>query len=398
VVTAACVLIWALRRPEQLTRPYVWVEESHIIRNFLRDGWAGAFDPIQGYLILPANVLVALATDLSFMHLPRLTYAFATALFVATVLLLLVPDSRWGSLDVRSAMALALALVPTNPEIFGVLLYSFWWSTLWPLIALGWKRDLWILRAPVLAVGTLSSPAGGAVFVLFGIAYLLNRRPRELVSAGILLAGFVGQIVIALDSTRAELLSRDANPKDVLEQTIVTPGLFATRWLSPGGVDRNFAVLAGLVFVAFLVFAALRAAIFAKRDEALLLAIAAGAFTVLGAVPAPLVSGPASGGPRYFFLPFVAFAWVLLTLWRDAPDRRVRVASAALLGASLLGLATTFSRAPEERMADLSWQQEVRRCAGSRGPFASIPIYFDGSNRLFWSLSLPPAQCRRLAG
>jgi hypothetical protein len=130
---AACVVVWILRRPEQLTRPYVWVEESFIIRNFLEDGWAGAFEPIQGYLILPANVLVALATDISFMQLPELMYAFGLVVFVATVLLLLLPESRWGDLTTRSAMATTMALVPTNPEVFGVLLYSFWWTTLWPL-------------------------------------------------------------------------------------------------------------------------------------------------------------------------------------------------------------------------------------------------------------------------
>ena len=104
-VVGVCFLVWILRRPEQLTRPYVWVEESFIIRNFLDDGWAGAFEPIQGYLILPANVLVALAADISFVHLPELMYAFASAVFVATVLLLVVPESRWGDLTTRSLMA-----------------------------------------------------------------------------------------------------------------------------------------------------------------------------------------------------------------------------------------------------------------------------------------------------
>ena len=34
-VVGVCVLIWTLRRPEQLTKPYVWVEESFIPRTFL---------------------------------------------------------------------------------------------------------------------------------------------------------------------------------------------------------------------------------------------------------------------------------------------------------------------------------------------------------------------------
>ena len=341
-------------------------------------------------------MLVALATEISFLQLPKLMYGFSLAVFVATLLLLLLPESRWGNFTMRSAMALTMALVPTNPEVFGVLLYSFWWTTLWPLIVLGWKRDLWMLRAPVLAIGTLSSPAAGALFVVFGVAYVLNRRLRDLLSGGILLAGFVFQVVLALDSTRAELLSRDADPIEVLEQTFRTGGLFEARWLSPGNPDRYFLLLAGLVFVAFLLFAAIRLSLCANRHEALLLVLGAGVLAMLSAVPAPLISDPFGAGPRYYFLPFVTFGWVLLALWR-AGDGYVRITSAVLICASLLGLATTFSRQPVETTANLSWEGEVRKCAASSAQQAQIPIYFDGSTRWIWTLALSPAECRRLA-
>ena len=149
-----------------------------------------------------------------------------------------------------------MVLVPTNPEVFGVALYSFWWTTLWPVIILGWRRDLWRCGRRCSSVGALSSPAAGALFVVFALAYVLGRQIRDLVSAGILLAGFVYELVIALDSTRAELFSRDADPIEVLEQTFRTGGLYVARWLSPGSPDRYFLLLAGIVFVCFLVFTA----------------------------------------------------------------------------------------------------------------------------------------------
>lgn len=392
----ACMLVWVMRRPEQLTRPYVWVEEALIIRNFLDDGWAGAFEPVQGYLILPANVLVALAAELSFVQLPELMYTFSFAVFVATILLLVLPESRWGDLNARCLMALTMVLVPTNPEVFGVALYSFWWSTLWPVIVLGWKRDLWALRIPVLAVAALSSPAAGALFIVFVLAYVLRRRLRELVSAGILLAGFVYEASLALDSTRAELLSRDADPLKVLEQTFRTGGIFETGWLSPGSPDRWFLLLAGIVFITFLVLASVRLAL-ARRHEALLLLTTAGVYTVLSAVPAPLISDPVTAGPRYFFLPFVVYGWGLLVLWRHADLARLRTAAALLLAASLLGLATTFSRGGELTTANLSWEAEVHKCARSLEDTFGIPIYFDGSTQHFWTLPISPAECRRLA-
>jgi hypothetical protein len=397
-VVAACVLLWIWRRPEQLSRPYVWVEESYIIKNFLEDGWSGAFDPIQGYLILPANALVSLATWISFLQVPKLMYGFALAVFAATILLLLVPESRWGGLATRSAMAISMTLVPTNPEVFGVLLYSFWWTTLWPLIVLGWRRDLWPLRAPVLAIGALSSPAGGALFVVFGLAYLLSRRTTELISAGILLAGFVVQVALGLGSTRAELLSRDVNLLDVAEQVLRTGALFETRWLLTERMDANFLLFIGVIFFSFLLVAIVSAYKGGRQSEALLLGAGAGVLTVLSAFPAPLISDPASAGPRYYFLPFVAFGWTLIALWRSATTEQLKLASLVLLCVPLLTLAKTFSRAPEETAANLSWEREVHRCAASNARLAEIPIYFDGSKRWFWTLALSPGECRRLAG
>lgn len=139
-VLLTCVLIWILRRPHQLLHPYVWDEESFILRGFIENGWTEALKPPQGYLILPANVLVPLAAQISFPQLPTLMYLFALLVFVATVLMIVLPESRWGGPMTRAAMALTASLVPVNPEMFGVLLYSFWWSTLWPLIILGYRR------------------------------------------------------------------------------------------------------------------------------------------------------------------------------------------------------------------------------------------------------------------
>jgi hypothetical protein len=218
-----CLLIWIWRRPEQLTRPYVWDEESVILERFVSGGWLDAFRPVNGYLILPANVLVPLAAEISFPNLPPLMYAFSTFVFLVTLLILLLPDSRYGDLPTRALMALTMSLAPVNPEVFGVLLYSFWWSTLWPLIIVGWQRTLWPLRAPLLAVATLSSPAGGALSVVFLVSYLRGRRRRDLVSAAILVAGLILQLFLFLNSSRESTL-RSLRVRDFLEQVLRTGG------------------------------------------------------------------------------------------------------------------------------------------------------------------------------
>jgi hypothetical protein len=294
-------------------------------------------------------------------------------------------------------MAAAAALVPTNPEVFGVLLYSFWWSTLWPLIILGWKRSLWPLRAPLLAIAALSSPAGGSVFVVYALSYLRGRRIRDAIGAAILLAGFVVESVLTLSSSRADAISEHATPWRVIEQIARTGGLFETRWLVAGNPDLGFAAFAGLVFLLFLLVAGIYLALQWGRDDVALMALGALAFTVITALPDPLESDPVSAGPRYYFLPFVAFGWVLILIAKDAPLRGLAVAAAILLGLSSLNLATTFSRPKAMTVAHLSWKSELERCGRSTAGIVPVPIYFDGSYR-FWSIDFTPARCRQLLG
>jgi hypothetical protein len=393
-VVAFCVLIWIWRRPGQLTHPYVWDEESTILRHYLDGGFIGALGPVQGYLILPPAFLFAVAVKISIVQLPWLTYAFALLVFVATILMIVVPDSRWGDLKTRAAMAATAALVPTNPEVFGVLLYSFWWATLWPLIILGWRRSLWALRAPLLAIAALSSPAGGSVFVVYAISYWRSRRLRDAIGAAILFAGFVVEAVLTLTSSRAEAISSNATPGRVIEQIARTGGYFDTHWLADGHPDHGFVEFVGLLFLLFLLAAGVFLAHRWRRNDVLLMSVGALSFTVITALPLPLQSDPVTTGPRYYFLPFVTFGWVLLLILKDVPVRSLALAAAILLGVSFLNLATAFSRLPQTTTAHLSWKHELEKCGLSNAAIVPVPIYLDGSNA-FWTRDLSPAECRQ---
>ena len=112
---AGCLSIWFLRRPQQVWHPYVWAEESIVVRHFLDGGWLGALRPVQGYVILPTTLLLPLAASVSFAHLPVLMSLLATGVFALTVVMLVVPESRWGSRGTRALMAFAMVLCPVEP-------------------------------------------------------------------------------------------------------------------------------------------------------------------------------------------------------------------------------------------------------------------------------------------
>ena len=112
-----------------------------------------------------------------------LMFWLATGVFALTVVMLVAPESRWGGRGTTALMAFAMVLCPVDPETFGVLLYTFWWAALWPLIILGWKRDLWWARIPLLVIAALSSPAGAAMAIPFAVSWWWSRRRVELVGA-----------------------------------------------------------------------------------------------------------------------------------------------------------------------------------------------------------------------
>ncbi len=367
-----------------------------MLKYYIENGWGSALRPLEGYLTLAANALVILCAAISFVHLPVLMYVCALLVFVVTILLIAIPDSRWGDWTTRAAMAVSAALVPANPEVFGVLLYCFWWTTLWPIAILGWTRSLWALRAPLLTIAALSSPAGAAAFVIFAVAYVLRRETRDAISAAILFAGFVPQAILTLTSSRGEMVS-NPNVKAIVQQVLLTGGLFESAWLAIGRWDLYFLSFLGLVLFAFLVVSSLVVAIRTQKQEAVLMTLTGFLFTVLSAIPVPLLASPyTAAGPRYYFLPFVAYGWILIYLWR-ADVTPIRQTCGALLVLSMFNLPATFSRAPDTRTARLSWRDELTKCASSMSPVVHIPINYVGAAEQLWApLDLTPAQCRQL--
>ena len=237
LILAGCLAVWFLRRPQQVWQPYIWDEEGIVVRHFLDGGWLGALRPVEGYLILPATILLPLAASISFGHLAVLMYWSATGVFALTVLILVVPESRWGGRGMKALMALAMVLCPVNPETFGILLYTFWWAALWPVIILGWKRDLWWARVPLLVIAALSSPAGAAMAVPFAVSWWWSRRRVELVGAAILAVGAVVQLTIFLTSDRRDAVSSSVGK--VLEQSAVTLGALPDTLGGPEGLGSG---------------------------------------------------------------------------------------------------------------------------------------------------------------
>jgi hypothetical protein len=129
--------------------------------------------------------------------------------------------------------------------------------------------------------------------------------------------------------------------------------------------------------------------------EPLLLLLPVLIFTVLSSMPSPLATSPGGDGPRYYFLPFVTLAWLLVFLLRDRRlARSTHLVAGVLLAAASIGVVANFSRPAHSTTGRLDWRVQLQRCADSDTAHVAVPIYTDGSPRHLWTLRMTPAECR----
>jgi hypothetical protein len=407
VVTVAIGLgVWILRRPDQFLHPYVWVEESNILDLYQIHGFLfAAVHQNTGYLQWPTTFTVALAAAISFLHIPQIEYWMSTAWLLATMLLILLPASvlrlRW-----RMGMVLVLVLAPMGPEIFGVALYIFWWTSLWPLITIIWSKDYWWLRIPVLILGGMSSLAGAALAVPYGLLWVITRRRRDLVGTLVLGATLAVQLVVYLSSYRASQVPFHLTKVVQQEFRNFSYYLLAIVTPAPSGLLVFVGVCMIVAMAGFVAWSVVRR----RPYHRLLLALFVGLLVMggLSAIPAPLVSNPVKDGPRYYFFSFVVLAWILLLVavtprvprldkeWWELKLREMpiaRLAAAGIIVVSLFALPRTFTTHDDT----VDWQAQLARCQTATGPF-SVPVQFNGQLSRLWygRLTITPGTCHRL--
>jgi hypothetical protein len=385
------LVVWFLRRPDQILHPYVWVEEFQILNTFQTQGLLQAvLSPYQGYFLWPTSFTVGLAAAISFVNLPQIDYWLSTAWFVATLCLILIPASSLR-LSWRVGMAVLLVLAPMDPEVYGIALYSFWWTTLWPLISLGWSKDYWWLRIPVLIIGGMSSPLGAAMVVPYAVVFGITRRRRNLIGAAVLGVAFVAQAIAYLSSPRSDQIP--IHPLKIVVQEFRNFSDYALTWLKPTNLD--FLGFAG----ACILLAILGVVAYGVRRHSPnapeLIALVTGLLVVgvLSSASAPLASDPIAAGPRYYFLPYVVLGWVLVMVAVTSELRWARLAATGLIVMSLLTLSQDFSRHEDL----VSWSDQLARCRTTSEPFP-VPVQNNGVRSDMWLrvLFITPQTCRRL--
>lgn len=372
-----------LRRPDQFLDPALWVEEGTAVLNgYAHRGLASIIEPINGYHSLTGRLLTLAAFKTSLAWAPEIASALAVAFTCAVVVAIAASPTHipWPFF-----CALAAMLVPSDPEVFGVALYSFWWAGLLLPVALLWDttRGMAWLRAVFIVVGGMSSPLIVPFAALMALRAAVERNRDELAAAGLAVAIAAIQLG-TLKITGAIAETRSIGWTDIHAAVNQFAGMFVAgprRWLSEE--SPGFIVLGVLTVLVW----------FARKRLTWyfgLLTLAWCAVCLATMLRAPVQDiDAARAGPRYFFYPLALSMWLMVWVAsRSSHAGRALIATGFVLALTLVG--SNLSR----RHEPLNWRTHVAACA--RSEHYELPVLFERKAGDVWMVALSGAQCRKM--
>jgi hypothetical protein len=360
----------ASRRWQQIVSPQVWAEDGRFIDGFIHLGWREFVQPVNGYLILVPEVITRVSMAISIYHYPIVStvLAFLFSAFVGAAVAF-SPTRLVG----KALCALSIFLVPSDPEVFGLPLYTLWWAPLLLLLLAVWDetRPLLGLRLAFLALGGLSSPF---IAFLLPVFYLRAFRFRRLRAEWLI--AVAATLVTGVQLSFVTTGGQQAVPHLSSVLRCVVP-MFC-GWFVAGSFSERAFVLwpLGLLVAAFVVLFLFRG----RREPGawglVYLYCAALAASAIRMDPAGL--HPVVAGPRYFFFPYILTFWILIQLALAPGSKWVRGAAAALTLAGVINAVPHWSRGH----GDLQWSQNL--ASARLFPEYAIPIEYDGNPARAW--------------
>ena len=369
----------------RLFYPEVWDEDgSRNIPDFLLHGVSYIFEPVNGYLILVPKLITLLSVSISISQYPLISTLIAWGVILAVFYLIATTQIK---LSGGILLAIAGLLIPSDPEVFGLPIYTFWWVSLLLFIIIFWDKQsvAWVGRALIIFFASLSSPVCVVVLPLIWIrAFLLRKHQMEIGLAAF--ASFCVSVQTWMMWHYPDLVASNVGNInfEVLVQVI---SKFFGAYLI-GNLHTSWQLQWGIVLSAFFVISLCRNrrlwvlwALFYLWGVAVLMS--------MSRVNVEIIH-PALAGPRYFFYPFILQSWFLLQIGFVDSSRWVRGSAWLFLLLSVMNALPVLYRKHES----LNWQAHLNSCL--QFDHYNLPVHFDGSVDLAWSFLLTRQNCAEL--
>lgn len=360
IAVALAGLVLFARRPDALINPQLFAEDGLVF--FLgayESGLSAIMQPYGGYYHLVPRLIALVALKFDPSWVPFI-YNFAALTIVC--LINVAVFSKRISLPAKPLIVLSLALVPHTGEVFLNLTNIQWWLAVALILVLlsedASKTIHYFCDITAVVLCGLSGPFLVFVFPIFIVRACMRRSSSCIATA--IMAGIVCSIqIFCLYNHRSEF-----------ERS----GLINFSWLGSVMTGRVFGTFAAGYKIdnlssspLWLIFGALATAAFLRfafckgnyRSERAIIGSAWICYVVpvglkflreTGAIAPPL------NGDRYFFLPHILLAWMLV-VYCASPSKWAKNIAAVILGLSWILNSPSFQTPP---LKDYAWTAHVQ--------------------------------------
>ncbi|NTV92092.1 MAG: hypothetical protein HGA72_02075 [Chlorobiaceae bacterium] len=374
-------LIFAMsRRFAQLQYPNVWNEDgTQIIPGIMTNGLQSIFEPVNGYLVLVPKLISFGALQFSVYQYDLVTTIFSFMLMALVAFAVAASPTKMHG---RTWCALTLFFIPSDPEVFGLPLYTFWWVSVLLFLLVLWDEDKErpLLRALYVILGGLSSPV---IVMLLPMFYLRSIRFRKKTAEHLV---SILSTVIAIVQLQF-ILNTEASARPPLGSIIkyVIPKFFGGFLV--GNIWDAGTWLAGLALFILIAFWVYDSKPFSATSTAVVLLYLLVVSISLSVMRVdPEVIHQKAAGPRYFFYPFIIISWILIHIW--FAKRRYHYFSAMFFVVAVSNAIPVWSRSHD----DLRWKDHVR--SSWFFPVYTFPVQSNGERALAWKMILSERQFR----
>ena len=352
VVAAALCL--ALRKPWALLTPQLWAEDGSIF--LVQDeqlGLGAWLTPYNGYLHLLPRMVAWLTSRL--VDVAWWPAAYNGAAYLGTIALFARLASRRVDLPAKPALILAFSLVVGTGEVLIVLTNLQWLAAFFLLLQVftrppqnHWERtgDL-----ALLAVVGLNGPFAAVFGPLLAWRWWESRGRDDLAVLAVAGATAVTQGLLLLQ-TPLDINAEAAPFRPLMALSVLGSRLVTWPFLGPDAVRAVppwMHAVGGTLFLGALIAVALRPD--ALRPVRLRLVVALGIVAAACAFRARAdtwAEDTLVNGDRYYYIPRVLVAWLVVLEWRSRPAAVAWTARTLLVAGTLLHLPHFVLPAPPD--------------------------------------------------
>jgi hypothetical protein len=374
------LILMASRRWLQIISPQVWGEDgTQVLYGLINHGWLSFSNPVNGYLITVPKIISSISLGISFSHYPIIS-TILSWLFIALVGVAITLSPT--KLRCKFLCAVAVFLIPSDPEVFGLPLYTFWWVAILLFLVVLWdETDPSIgWRSGFLLIGGLSSPI---IVMVLPIFYFRTYWYRTLRTERIL--AIIATVIAAVQMYFIVTSAAGRFPPFNSLLVNVIPTFFGKFLIGNWNDNYVWLLFAGLALIGIIAAWFLRDRRNISSWILLYLLIGSIALTVMRLDPA--IIDPRLAGPRYFFFPFILIFWIFIQYFHSTSSNELRCFIVLIIIIALINATPVWSR----QYDDLHWATNVNSC----GLFQnySIPIQVGGDRSSVWYLNLPGKTC-----